>query len=93
MTRAECLEGARQAVCFDRNASYGEPEDNFSVVAEFWSTYLETKISPEDVANMMILFKVARSATAEKAVPDTWVDICGYAACGAEIENSKEDEK
>lgn len=41
-------------------------------------------ICAEDVAAMMVLFKVGRLATGA-GTADTWVDIAGYAACGGEI--------
>ena len=92
MTRKEILEVAEQCVCHDRNEQYGEPEDNFAVIAIFWQEYLYAStgeriaITPADVANMMVLFKVARVATATGNVSaDSFVDICGYAACGGEI--------
>lgn len=46
------------------------------------------EILPEDVALLMVLFKVCRGATGEKITKDTLVDIAGYAACaGGMIEN------
>lgn len=39
------------------------------------------EILPEDVALLMVLFKVCRGATGEKLTGDTLVDIAGYAAC------------
>lgn len=39
------------------------------------------EILPEDVALMMVLFKVCRGATGEKITKDTLIDIAGYAAC------------
>lgn len=73
-----------QAVCVDRNQQYGEPEDNFEVIARYWSTYLKMSVSAEDVANMMMLFKIARNTTG-KSKADNWIDVAGYAACGGEI--------
>lgn len=92
MTREECLEQAKACVCTDRNRQYGSPEDNFALVAGLWQSYLqaavgnaETEILPTDVANMMILLKIARNATGLRAKADSWSDIAGYAACGCEI--------
>ena len=42
-------------------------------------------ITPEDVAVMMMLFKIARYITADTPIVDTFVDIAGYAACAGEI--------
>ena len=101
MNRKEILEAASKAVhAKDLNHDYGKPEDNFETIADLWSTYLEAAygedtivcLSSRDVAAMMILLKVARVATSEKA--DHWVDIAGYAACGGEIDGpctNKED--
>lgn len=80
--RREILTDAAACVCSDRNAQYGEPEDNFDVIAAMWSAYLGIPLHALDVASMMILFKVSRLATAEKPSRDSYVDIAGYAACG-----------
>lgn len=85
MTRAEMLERAKQIVCNDRNKQYGEPEDNFAVIAELWESYLGVKIGAIDVANMMILFKMARIVTVIHPSLDSYIDIAGYAACAAEM--------
>lgn len=93
MTRKDILETAVEITTTDRNEWYGEPEDNFKLIAEFWQSYIKTCVDPGadisisagDVANMMILFKVARAATALDQKADTFIDIAGYAACGGEI--------
>ena len=92
MTREEILNAAKQCVCHDRNEQYGEPENNFAVIARFWQEYIfgatgkTFNLTAFDVANMMVLFKVARAATAGvNANADSFVDMAGYAACGGEI--------
>ena len=90
MTRAEILDTAKQIVTKDRNAKYGEPEDNFDVIAQFWNHYLSTTqgvcldISAPDVAIMMALFKIGRIATARDMNKDSYIDAAGYIACAAE---------
>lgn len=91
MKREEVLNMAKTCVCGDRDQQYGSPEDSFAAIAELWETYIaalcvagEVFITPVDVAAMMVLFKVARIATG-KSKDDNWVDIAGYAACGAEV--------
>ena len=90
MTREEILTTAEKIICRDRNEQYGEPEDNFSIIAEYWSAYLNgkyrtgTPISSEDVANMMSLFKLGRITTSKNHKVDNYVDLAGYAACAAE---------
>ena len=55
-----------------------------------WSGYLQNKtqlkinLLPEDVANLMILLKVARSQAGEHNVDD-FIDTCGYASIAGEI--------
>lgn len=84
MTRAEILKQAEQIVCQDRESQYGSPEDNFAKIAEYWSIYLESKITAHDVAMMMIFLKTARISTG-KFKDDNYIDLCGYAACAGEI--------
>lgn len=97
MNREMCLEEAKKCVCTDRNQQYGEPEQNFAVIAQLWQAYLqatlksdEIEILPTDVAMMMVLFKAGRRATAVTEKADTYVDIAGYAACGCECATGKE---
>lgn len=83
MTRRECLETAEHMVNGDREHDYGTPEDNFKTIAGLWSAYLGKEISSLDVAMLMALMKIARIKAGTK--PDSFVDLAGYAACGAEI--------
>jgi hypothetical protein len=88
VTRSELLAAATDAV--DRRPkSYGPPEQNFERIAALWDVYFSlkpgtTSVGPVDVANLMILMKVARLIETPTH-DDSWVDIAGYAACGAEV--------
>ena len=88
MTRKECLEQAMGCVLRDRNNEYGGPEDSFGVIANFWSVYLGRKVYPHDVAMMMSLLKIAR-IKANRGYADGYIDLAGYAACGAECASGK----
>lgn len=96
MNREMCLDEAKKCVCTDRNQQYGEPEQNFAVIAQLWQTYLQAaadediEILPSDVATMMVLFKAGRVATAHPAKADSFVDMAGYAACGCECATGRE---
>jgi hypothetical protein len=80
--RKKILEEAIVITSNDRNLDYGDPEDNFRMIAELWSVYLQgMEIRPHDVAVMMILMKAARVSTSPSK-PDHWVDMAGYAGCG-----------
>jgi len=84
MTRAEILAAAAHAVTQDRNATHGEPEDSFGLIAAYWTAHLDQYISRADVAVMMNLLKLARIKTSPEHA-DHWIDIAGYAACGGEV--------
>lgn len=84
MTRAETLDKAKKCVCGQRENDYGSPEDNFLTIAKLWSAYKDVDFSANDVAMMMALLKIARIRTGT-ATEDSFVDLAGYAACGAEI--------
>lgn len=93
MNKQEMLETALSIVTKDRQNDYGTAESNFGTIAEFWSTYLRAlnmgdELTPADVAAMMILMKVSRITTSP-GKEDNWVDIAGYAACGAEVTDDR----
>lgn len=90
MKRHECLEAARKAV-EERNVQHGKPEDTFEYIAGLWSAYLDQKLKARDVAEMMILFKIGRSMGGR--CDDNFVDMCGYAACAAELAEREPDER
>ena len=84
-TRKEILKQATDAVCTDREGQYGSPEDNFRRIADLWTAYWGGyPFEPKDVAMMMSLLKIARIATG-KHKDDNYIDLAGYAACGAEL--------
>lgn len=83
-TRAEILDAAKKIVTGDREKQYGRPEDNFAVIAEFWTTYIGHPISSEDVAIMMALLKIARIRSGNYKA-DSFIDGVGYLSLGGEI--------
>lgn len=97
MNRLDTLKAAAECVCGSREKDYGSPEDNFRTIASLWNSYLYGAglmenptphvwkgLKPKDVAAMLALLKVARIA-GDRPKPDNWIDLAGYAACGAEI--------
>lgn len=93
MDRTEILENANKIIAGERKSVYGDEADNFGAIADMWNAYLGDKltkfIDPVDVANMMILLKIARIKSVH-GKKDNWIDICGYAALGGEIEEEEE---
>lgn len=84
MKRSEILAEANKITNGARQEHYGSPEDNFANIAMLWQCHTGKSVTPVDVAIMMILLKVAR-LKADPLHMDSWVDICGYAACGGEM--------
>lgn len=84
MTRKEVLHEAERCVCGQREQDYGEPENNFRLIADLWKTYTGYTYTPVDVAMMMALLKIAR-IRAGRGTEDSFVDLAGYAACAGEI--------
>jgi len=82
--RAEVLDTAKSYVTQDRQATHGDPEDVFGLIADLWSAYLRQRVSPVDVAHLMVLLKVAR-ARENSGNADNHIDMAGYAACAAEL--------
>jgi hypothetical protein len=83
--RADILNEAMEIVHKDRNANYGNPEDNFKQIAELWTAYKKQPFTSADVAVMNMLIKVARLST-NPAHHDSAVDVAGYAACLGDIQ-------
>ena len=91
--RAECAKAERgRAICEEalktingeRQDQYGNPEDAFFRIACLWSSYLGREVEGSDVANMMILLKMAREKEG-KGKKDNYVDLIGYAALAARM--------
>jgi hypothetical protein len=86
MDRKQVLLEAEKCVCQSRQEEYGDLEDNFSRIAEFWNIYIgdKSKLDSDDVAIMMCLLKIARIASGQTKA-DNYIDLAGYAACAGEI--------
>lgn len=85
--RARVLNEAMEIVHKDRNANYGNPEDNFKQIGDLWAAYKKVSFTSADVAIMMGLVKVARLSV-NPAHHDSAVDIAGYAACLGDIQHN-----
>ena len=90
MDRQEILKTALDVITKGRQDQYGNAEDSFSRIAEYWTVFLRKSlnercaITADDVAMMMILLKIARSDSNPMHL-DNYVDICGYAALAGEM--------
>ena len=92
MKREEVLPTAEKMVCGHREQDYGSPEDNFKTIAALWSGYKHVDFSSVDVSMMVALMKIARISTGT-GTDDSFVDLAGYAACGAECKDNSDLKK
>lgn len=92
--RERLLQEALAIVTNDRNTTYGEPEDAFALIADYWSVYLKAKydvtLVTADVPLLMALMKLARLTT-NPHHHDSMVDAAGYMACLAEVPRDSEE--
>jgi len=89
MNRAEILDAVKKTICQDRQDVHGNPEDTHELISCFWNAYLisrdiTTGLTAQDVAVMMVLFKIARHTMNPKH-SDNLHDAIGYCAIAAEI--------
>jgi hypothetical protein len=85
-TASDIAEGKR-----DANGA----ENSFNLIADLWTAYLreasgmEATLLPSDVAQMMVLLKVARSVCGSPN-PDHYVDQAGYSAWAGYLRDTGE---
>ena len=87
MKSADLLKETIKVISGPREKDYGDKYTNHVNIAELWSSYLNHKISPHDVAICMALVKIARLK--HRRTKDCYIDIAGYAAIASEIESKK----
>jgi len=85
-TRRQVLQEALTAV-EGRGRSYGPPAPFFARVARDWSIELGVSVTAAQVVRCMIRLKLARDAVSASGIPDSAVDIAGYAACLGELQS------
>lgn len=85
--RGKALDRAKATINGPRQDMYGNPEDSFAAIADFWAVYQnhnKGKHSPaHDVAVRMALMKIARICTGAGGM-DSYDDACGYIALAAD---------
>ncbi|QDP44639.1 hypothetical protein SEA_NOTHINGSPECIAL_55 [Mycobacterium phage NothingSpecial] len=73
------LTKAEEIINGQRAKDYGDAKENHQRIADLWNAYISPDMfTPEDVAVMMILLKIARFME-NGYHEDTVVDIAGYA--------------
>ena len=84
MISQDLLDEAKKLIGGDRQEDYGDKLKNHQNIADFWSVFLQKKITAHDVAICMALVKVARLMNQHKK--DSYLDMAAYAAIAGEIE-------
>ena len=77
MSKKSVLEEAQELLHGARMEEYGSPVDSFKRISKMWSIFLDTEVTPEQVALCLIQMKVSRAIYSNKR--DSFVDIAGYA--------------
>lgn len=82
--KALVLDEAKRLVTGARRAVYGTAEENLGKTAQIWSAILGIPVKAYQVSLCMIGVKMARLITTPDHW-DSWCDIPGYSALGAEL--------
>jgi hypothetical protein len=91
--RESILHTANDIIHGDREKDYGSPVDSFTRLAEALNLVLRPKLAEGveldavDAAVLMIAMKLSRLAGGDRK-DDTWVDLAGYSALGAEVRDA-----
>jgi hypothetical protein len=92
MQAVEICTTAANLVGGDRAKTHGDKYSNHSKIAALWTTYLQNvnfdankcDLDATDVANMMILLKIARTQSGGVHHDDNYIDAAGYAGVAGE---------
>jgi hypothetical protein len=91
VNRDDVLREAGSLISGDRHVDYGDAWENHKRIADIWSVIFRTNVTPSQVALAMAGVKIARLVN-DPTKMDSWVDIAGYAALGAEMEDAEWEE-
>lgn len=84
MDRTQVLTKAADLIDGQRAHDYGDATESFTRLATIWTGILGNNVTPAQVAICLAGLKLSRLA-ATPTHPDSWVDLAGYAALGAEV--------
>ena len=84
MNREQILNEANRLTHGPRDGLYGTPQINHKRIANLWSAYLETPITPAQAATCMALLKIARIVASPQEA-DHYIDGAAYLAIAGEL--------
>ncbi len=82
--RSRILAEADAAIGGPRERDYGDVLDGFNRIAAMWSAILGVEVTAEQYAMCQVATKLGRLAESPNH-RDSWMDVAGYAALGAEV--------
>ena len=91
MRGKKLYDDASKIINGERQDQYGNPEDSFEGIALLWGWYLGHKITPEQVAFMLVIFKTCREKHQHKR--DNIVDMAGYLGIYDDLKNKTRGEE
>jgi len=89
MKRKAALAAAAKATTEQRDKIYGSPDVNFDRIAKGLEIIFDRPVTKAQVGMVLAMVKLCRLVESEDHA-DSWVDLAGYAACGAEVSNAKQ---
>lgn len=91
--RRQMLQEVEECVCHNRQSTYRDAEVNFADIAVIASVVLAPRLKEPltavDVAAFSACIKLARLKSSHRHL-DNWIDLAGYAVCGAGIVKREE---
>ena len=84
MNRKKLLEAAITATTKERDKVYGSPDKNFERIAKGLEIIFDRPVTKAQVSLVLAMVKLCRLVESESH-EDSWVDLAGYAASGAEV--------
>jgi len=103
-TASHVLHTAHKVVTTERGNQHGGAEDSFQMIGDLWGTYLSNtkdnqgaqqriRVTAYDVAQMMVLLKIARATHGDPLNDDHYIDAAGYTGLAAAIAGVKTPEQ
>lgn len=68
----------------EREKEYGDAAESFDEIAGMWSSVVGKRITPRQVAIMMIMLKLNRLIHDDSQI-DSFMDLAGYSAIGGTL--------
>ena len=89
MNREAVLKAAIEATTVQRDKVYGSPDINFERIAKGLDIIFDRPVTKSQVSLVLAMVKLCRLVQSEDHA-DSWIDLAGYAACGAEVSDAKD---